>query len=77
MNYLSVFIIVSLVIAFAIYFWLTRKQLKLLTAQLISFQQAGEEIVKKYNTLNTQYRQLANINKALTDINKIKNPKKK
>lgn len=68
MNYLYLGIIISQAIAFITYFLFTKKVIKQLLDVNLAFKQAGEKAKNDLYLLTEQYRQLANINKAMRDI---------
>lgn len=77
MNLLSIIIISVLVISFALYVYFARKLIKQLLESIKYAKQVYDATSKDYNILNEQYRQLAKINQALVDVNKVKSSKKK
>ena len=67
-----------MIIGFLVYVLKTQKKIRVLTETNKALQKISIDLIKEQKTLSDQYRQLANINKALTDIRpKIRNYKKK
>ena len=77
MNYIYLSIILVLVVLFGVYFYFTRKLIRNLIDSARAFQLAGNKAQKDLFILTDQYRQLANINKALREVDKVKSLKKK
>jgi len=77
MNYIYLSIILTLVVLFGVYFYFTRKLIRNLIDSARAFQEAGNKYQKDLFILTEQYRQLANINKALREVDKVKSLKKK
>ena len=72
MNYIYIAIIISLIIAFGIYFYFTRKLIRQLIDRAIAFQEAGNKIYEEHRILIDQYRQLAKISEAYRAVSEAK-----
>jgi uncharacterized protein YoxC len=70
-------IIIVLVLILVIHFFYTKRLIKKLLDYIAKSKEIYDATQKDYNTLNNQYRQLAKINEALRDVNKVKNGGKK
>jgi len=78
MNHIYNVTILLMIIGFLVYVLKTQKKIRVLTETNKALQKISIDLIKEQKTLSDQYRQLANINKALTDIRpKIRNYKKK
>jgi len=77
MNTLSIFLISFLFITLIIFFLLARRTLKITLARINFWKNTADRYKNDLNILTDQYRQLANINKALRDIQTVKGGKKK
>ena len=77
MNTLSIFLISFLSITLIVFFLLARRTLKITLARINFWKNTADRYKNDLNILTDQYRQLANINKALRDIQTVKGGKKK
>ena len=77
MNNLSIFLISFLTTTLILFFLLARRTFKKLLLDRIILKNLAEKYKNDLNILTDQYRQLANINKALRDIQTTKGGKKK
>ena len=66
-----------LLLALGLEFYFTRKAMRKLVDSAIVWQNIANKAKRDLGTLTDQYRQLANINKALREVDKVKSLKKK
>jgi hypothetical protein len=77
MNTISIFLISFLSITLIVFFLLARRTLKITITRVNFWKNTSDKYKNDLNILTDQYRQLANINKALRDIQTVKGGKKK